>query len=45
MRLIAEGVETIEQKEFVVNNGCENIQGYYYSKPLPAEEITKLLKL
>jgi len=45
MRLIAEGVETIEQKEFVVSNGCENIQGYYYSKPLPAEEITKLLKL
>ncbi len=39
LRVIAEGVETKEQKEFLVENGCENIQGYYYSKPIPADEM------
>jgi len=43
MELIAEGVETKEQKDFVVANGCENIQGYYYSKPIPANEVQNLL--
>ncbi|MGN0955306.1 EAL domain-containing protein [Dialister sp.] len=35
---LAEGVETKEQAEFLKNLGCEKIQGYYYSKPLPYEE-------
>ncbi|MDQ7068900.1 MAG: EAL domain-containing protein [Sulfurimonas sp.] len=43
LTLIAEGVETQEQKEFLVKNGCELIQGYFYSRPLPAEEIEVLL--
>ena len=43
LKLIAEGVETIEQKEFLLENNCYFIQGYYYSKPIPAEDITKLL--
>jgi diguanylate cyclase (GGDEF)-like protein/PAS domain S-box-containing protein len=34
---IAEGVETAEQLEFLRNNGCEEIQGYYISRPLDAE--------
>jgi len=42
--LIAEGVETQEQKEFLIENGCECIQGYLYSKPLPADEMTKFLQ-
>lgn len=42
--VIAEGVETKEQKEFLVENGCDNIQGYYYSKPIPSEEMEKLLQ-
>ena len=43
--LIAEGVETDAQKEFLIQNGCKNIQGYYYSRPVPAEDIhTMLLK-
>ncbi len=42
--LIAEGVETQEQKEFLLENGCECIQGYLYSKPLPADEMTKFLQ-
>jgi diguanylate cyclase (GGDEF)-like protein len=44
LRLIAEGVETKEQKEFLVENGCEHIQGYYYSKPLSAQEMEQVLK-
>ena len=43
LQVIAEGVETKEQKEFLVENGCESIQGYYYSKPLPAGELEILL--
>jgi len=41
--IIAEGVETKEQKDFLVQNGCKNIQGYYYSKPIPAYEFELLL--
>ena len=44
LKIIAEGVETIEQKEFLINNGCENIQGYFYSKPIPADEMKMYLK-
>jgi len=39
LKVIAEGVETKEQKVFLVEHGCENIQGYFYSKPIPADEI------
>ncbi len=37
--LIAEGVETNAQKEFLRKNGCKHIQGYYYGEPMPAEDI------
>lgn len=39
MSVIAEGVETAEQKEFLIHHGCNFIQGYYYSRPLPCEEF------
>jgi diguanylate cyclase (GGDEF)-like protein len=39
MEVIAEGVETKEQKEFLVENGCLRIQGYYYSRPISLEEM------
>gem|GEM_PF-1089418 len=45
LKVIAEGVETKEQKDFLVTNGCENIQGYFYSKPLPADTIEKMFIL
>jgi len=44
LNVIAEGVETKEQRDFLVENGCENIQGYYYSKPISADAILELLK-
>jgi len=44
LKLIAEGVETKEQRDFIVDNRCEYIQGYYYSKPLNSEAITRLLE-
>lgn len=37
--IIAEGVEKEEQKNILADNGCSNIQGYLYAKPLPLEEI------
>ena len=39
--IIAEGVETKEQKDFLVEHNCYNIQGYFYAKPMKAEEIQK----
>jgi len=42
--VIAEGVETQEQKVFLVENGCKNIQGYFYAKPMPADEMEKTLR-
>ncbi|NOR57450.1 MAG: EAL domain-containing protein, partial [Sulfurimonas sp.] len=39
MKTIAEGVETQAQKEFMCANGCDEIQGYLYSKPLISEEM------
>ena len=44
LRIIAEGVEKREQKDFIVESGCHNIQGYFYSKPIPAEDMELLLK-
>ncbi|ANU24148.1 EAL domain-containing protein [Planococcus donghaensis] len=39
LNVIAEGVETAEQLAFLMAKNCFNIQGYYYSKPLPAEAL------
>jgi len=42
--LLAEGVETKEQVELLRNIGCDQVQGYYYARPMPAEEFLTLLK-
>ncbi len=43
LKIIAEGVEKKEQKDFLVLHGCDNIQGYYYCKPLAANKMEKFL--
>ena len=43
VRVVAEGVETHEQMDFLRANSCDSMQGYYLSKPLPAEALTALL--
>ena len=42
--VIAEGVETKEQMELLKKLGCDIIQGYYFSKPLPPEEFGVLIE-
>lgn len=44
LNVVAEGVETEQLKNLLQNLGCEYIQGYLFSKPLPAVEATKLLQ-
>ncbi len=43
LEIIAEGVEKKEQLDFLVNEGCYDIQGYYFSKPLPADECKEFI--
>lgn len=43
--IIAEGVETKEQADFLYDNGCEVSQGYYFSRPISVEEFDKLLEV
>lgn len=43
LKLVAEGVETAEQLEYLRSYGCDYIQGYYFSRPLPEGEFVKML--
>ena len=43
MKVIAEGVETKEQADFLKNYGCDYLQGFYFSRLVPEEEFEKLL--
>jgi diguanylate cyclase (GGDEF)-like protein/PAS domain S-box-containing protein len=44
MHVIAEGVETQEQLEILKEHGCPQAQGYYFSRPVPGEEFSRLLE-
>lgn len=44
MEITAEGVETVEQLMFLCNLDCDDIQGYYFSRPLPVKEYEECLK-
>ncbi|MDX9710522.1 MAG: EAL domain-containing protein [Trichloromonas sp.] len=41
---VAEGVETREQLDFLVGCGCDSYQGFFFSKPIPADDFTSLLR-
>jgi len=45
LQIIAEGVETEEQRIFLKNEGCEEVQGFLYSRPVPKEEFMHLIQL
>ncbi|MDR7308669.1 EAL domain-containing protein [Rhodoferax saidenbachensis] len=44
MKVIAEGVETRAQLDFLLAHDCDEMQGYYFSKPLPQDELKELLR-
>ncbi len=44
LEVIAEGVETAEQKGILLNAGCHHFQGYLFAKPMPIDQFNQLLK-
>lgn len=44
LKVIAEGVETLEQLNFLRQEGCDEIQGYFFSRPVSAEEFLEMLE-
>ena len=43
MSVVAEGVETAAQQQFMRAAGCDTMQGFYFARPMPAEQFTALL--
>ncbi|GLX83419.1 bifunctional diguanylate cyclase/phosphodiesterase [Thalassotalea eurytherma] len=44
LKVIAEGIEDIEQQEHLIKHGCDEVQGFYYAKPMPSNEFIEYLK-
>lgn len=44
LNVIAEGVETIEHEKFLQNEGCDEVQGFRYSRPVPAEDFLSFVQ-
>ncbi|HEV7616785.1 MAG TPA: EAL domain-containing protein [Burkholderiaceae bacterium] len=42
--VVAEGVEALEQLQFLRSRGCDEVQGYFFSRPIPANDFAKLLR-
>ncbi|MDQ7085808.1 MAG: EAL domain-containing protein [Sulfurovum sp.] len=45
MEIVVEGVENREMVDMIASFGCDYIQGYYFSKPLPVIEFQKLIRI
>ena len=45
MTVVAEGVETLKQVEFLNGQGCDEIQGYFFSKPVTLDKFTSMLDI
>lgn len=43
LNIIAEGIESIEQVQYLEQNGCQNFQGFYFHRPVPANDFKRLL--
>ena len=44
MKIVAEGIEKKEQVEFLAEQGCDMIQGFYFAKPMPADQFNQIMK-
>jgi EAL domain-containing protein (putative c-di-GMP-specific phosphodiesterase class I) len=44
LQVIAEGVETEEQLRFLKEHDCDQFQGFYFSKPIPATDLAQILR-
>ena len=44
MRVVAEGVERLDQQKALASWGCDLMQGYLYSRPVPIDELTEWLR-
>ena len=44
LQMVAEGAEIAEHIMFLRNNGCDTVQGFYYSRPVPAEEFERMIR-
>ena len=44
LKVVAEGVETTEQLDLLAEAGCDEIQGFYFSRPVSAQDIEHLLR-
>jgi EAL domain-containing protein (putative c-di-GMP-specific phosphodiesterase class I) len=44
LTVVAEGVETLEQETFLRDQGCDETQGYYFSRPIPSDQFADLVR-
>jgi EAL domain-containing protein (putative c-di-GMP-specific phosphodiesterase class I) len=44
LTVVAQGVETREQADFLRNHACDELQGFYFNRPLPAQQFAELLR-